>query len=101
MAPDTPGYFMIKVASPKKINLDSHYFFENLHELDKLVFNGQQIPNIGDTCQGCGIGKLSHYAFYDKIAAMPVPAALPLAAGGLAFLGAFGLRRKPAKTVSA
>jgi hypothetical protein len=48
-----PGYFLLKFGTGNTNNADSHYFFQNLHELDMLVFLGTTIP--------FSVGKLSHF----------------------------------------
>jgi hypothetical protein len=99
IAPDAIGYFILKFGTGNS-GKDSHYFFENLADLTKLVFTTADVNGLIDStaCQGCNVGKLSHYSMFNAVTAVPVPAALPLLAGGLGLLGFVGSRRKSSKT---
>ena len=61
IAPDEPGYFLVKFGVGNT-GLDDHYYFENIGELTKLVFTNDQVNGLigtGDTAV-----HLSHYVTF-------------------------------------
>ncbi len=92
VSPTEPGFFMLKFGVGSKDTWDSHYFFENIGELTKLVWTTTQIQ--GAMTPG-SIGKLSHYSYYKGPSEVPEPATLVLLGLGALGLG-FSRRRKQA-----
>lgn len=101
IAPSTTDYFILKfgVGNTGK---DDHYFFENIGEMTKLVWDNEQVNGLQN---GIGSGtKLSHYSLVNSTvprttstptpnpASIPEPATLGLAA--LALLGLAAMRRR-------
>ncbi|CAD85486.1 VPLPA-CTERM protein sorting domain-containing protein [Nitrosomonas europaea] len=108
VAPDTPGYFMLKLGVPGNSTLHSHYVFKNIGELDKLVWSNDQVNYLtGGNCglngspNSCNIGRLSHYVGTQGIGGedpevpgeIPEPASMLLFGAGLLGLG-LSRRRK-------
>lgn len=93
--PDQPSYFLLKFGIGGLSVTADTFFFANIAELTKLVFTDSQVQGItGATgCNNCNIGRLSHYTDFNATV-VPLPAALPLFAGGLGLMGLFGWRRK-------
>ncbi len=100
VAPATPGYFLLKFGAGNT-GLPDHYFFQNIGELDKLVFSNAQVNFLtgGGDING-NIGKLSHYVTYDGVnppctdcvlVTVPEPTTLLLMSAGLF---GFGLARR-------
>jgi hypothetical protein len=61
IAPDAPGYFLVKFGVGNT-GYDDHYYFENIGELTKLVFTNDQVNGLigtGDTAI-----RLSHYVTF-------------------------------------
>lgn len=96
VAPDEPGFFVLKfgVGGPVDSSAD-HFFFKNIGELTKLVFENPQVNNLinWEDWLEEGETRLSHYKSFDgtQPAPIPLPAGLPLLVGGIA---AFGVIRK-------
>lgn len=89
VAPDTPGYFILKFGTGIT-GFDSHYFFQNVAEMTKLVWTDAQTNSL---LAGCFYGqeecRLSHVTQTASVAPIPVPAAgflLVAALGGLALV---------------
>lgn len=68
VAPEEPGFFLLKFGVPNNSSLDTHYVFQNIGELTKLVWSNGQVNNLtGGDCgingspNSCNIGRLSHY----------------------------------------
>jgi hypothetical protein len=111
VAPDTPGYFLLKFGVPGNSSVDNMYFFQNIAEMNALVFTNAQVNNItgGGTCpflmstNACNIGRLSHYSVTTSVGSsggggsgsgtVPEPASSGLALLGLGMLG-LGLRSR-------
>jgi len=102
IAPETTGFFLLKFGDGGLNVPADTFFFQNIGDLTKLVFTSAQVLGIiggPELCpsksgNGCDTGRLSHYTTFDQVSTIPVPAALPLLAGGLAALGLMSRRRK-------
>ena len=64
VAPDTPGYFLLKFGIGGTSITHDTFVFQNIGELDKLVWSNDQVQfaSGGGGCNNCNIGRLSHYA---------------------------------------
>jgi hypothetical protein len=63
IAPDEPGYFLVKFGTGKS-GLPDHYYFENTGELTKLVFTDEQVSGLIGT--GSAPMALSHYVIFNN-----------------------------------
>lgn len=115
VSPNEPGYFLLKLGVPGNSSLADHYLFENIGELDKLVWSNEQVNFLtggncgltggGPNSNNCNIGRLSHYigtgsnggdtTTDPKEVDVPEPISLLLFGAGLAGLG-WTRRRKSA-----
>lgn len=81
MSPNTPGYFILKFGTGGTSAV-SHYFFENIADLTKLVWTDDQTGSLLSGCEtDC---RLSHVTTTASVSPVPLPA------GGLLLLSAFG-----------
>lgn len=66
VAPDTPGFFVLKFGTGGTNTDVDHYFFENVGDLTQLVFSDADVNFLsGGNCANnpnqCNIGRLSHW----------------------------------------
>jgi hypothetical protein len=104
VAPDQPGYFLLKFGIGN-LNVDDHYYFQNVADFTKLVFTDAQVNFLSGGCgsRSCNIGRLSHYVTTTSSSSTggpssgdaPEPSSSALALLGLGLGGAsFWVRRK-------
>lgn len=72
--PNKPGYFLLKFGFPNFTTATHNtFFFQNVGELDKLVFSNADVEFLsGGNCStgndaSCNIGRLSHYVFSQDV----------------------------------
>ncbi|MCK8485418.1 VPLPA-CTERM sorting domain-containing protein [Aliiroseovarius sp. S2029] len=93
VAPRTPGYFILKFGVGGT-NAVSHYFFQNIADLTKLVWTDAQTNSLLANCTSdC---RLSHVTQTGDVSPVPVPAGGVLL---LTALGGFALMRRRKTTV--
>jgi hypothetical protein len=116
VAPTTPGYFLLKFGvggtdtdpgKGKPVPIVDHYFFQNIGELDKLVFSNAQVNFLSggiSSDPSLNIGRLSHYVTYNgdnppctncNPVTVPEPTTLLLMSAGLFGFG-FARHRRSA-----
>lgn len=95
-----PLYFLLKFGVGGTSSQQNTFFFQNIGELNKLVFSSSQVNFLsGGDCgangNGCNIGRLSHYDIFGSTGGstdVPEPATMALV--GLGLLGFAASRRK-------
>ncbi|TCS38641.1 putative secreted protein with PEP-CTERM sorting signal [Paucimonas lemoignei] len=98
IAPDTPGYFILKFGIGGTNATANTFFFQNVGELTKLVWSNADVQYLsgGDCRNGndnaCNIGRLSHYSGFNGGSEVPEPATTVLL--GLGLFGVAMSRRR-------
>jgi hypothetical protein len=96
IAPKTTGYFVLKFGTGRTPSYtETHYYFRNIGELDKLVWTNIQVDGLsGGWWNDYGnIGRLSHYTlFSDPGKKTPEPGTALLI--GLGLFGIAAMRRR-------
>ena len=96
--PDQPGWFILKFGTGST-GEDSHYFFENLYELTKLVWTGSDVNGLLD---GCNLVPGDTSPIGDPCRLSHITTVIPVPAAGLLLISAFaglGLVRRRRKSV--
>ncbi len=105
VAPNTPGFFLLKfgIGNTSATQHDT-YVFENIGELDKIVWSNADVDFLtgGGNCptnngNGCGIGRLSHYAGTQGGGGVPpagIPEPVSLLLFGAGLMGLALIRRR-------
>lgn len=98
VAPNTPGYFLLKFGIGGTGATADTFFFQNIGELTKLVFSNADVQFLsGGNCgannnNACNIGRLSHYSGFSGNGVVPEPGTIALL--GLGILGFAASRRR-------
>jgi hypothetical protein len=96
VAPDTPGYFLLKFGIGGTSATDDTFFFQNIAELSELVFTSAEVECLigGPGCpHNTNTGRLSHYTLYNGSSnRVPEPGTLALL--GIGALGFAYVRRR-------
>lgn len=95
VAPTTPGYFALKFNISGTAATANTFFFQNIGELTKLVWENAQVQGLSGDDKFCTIERIDHYTTFSGGTQVPEPGSLALLSLGL--FGFAGVRKARGK----